>query len=136
MSMLLWYNIYLLYESIFLLILTQTHTIRLHIQKSSVNYNYNIFFALNRIQNLIYPYQIKYDAHYRFWKTELPFDELEKSIAGLKTLTIGETSIEDTSVGDSGTELTDGPEVCSIVYLSLLHLFCAKSVVLGGWVEL
>ena len=123
MSMLLWYNIYLLYESIFLLILTQTQTVRLHIQESSVN-NYNILFALNGIQNLIYPYQIKYGAHYRFWKTELPFDELEKSIAGLKTLTIGETSIEDTSVGDSGTELTDGPEVCSIVYLILFQLSC------------
>ncbi len=47
----------------------------------------------------------------RFWKTELPFDEMEKKLAGLKTLTINETNIEDNSVEDSGTELLDGPEV-------------------------
>ena len=72
----------------------------------------------------------------RFWKTELPFDELEKSIAGLKTLTIGETSIEDTSVGDSGTELTDGPEVCinfCSMYFCQIQFGVRIYPYLGGW---
>ena len=60
---------------------------------------------------------------FRFWKTELPFDELEKSIAGLNTLTIGEASIEDTSVEDSGTELTDGSEVCIFKYFMYFFVY-------------
>ncbi len=45
----------------------------------------------------------------RFWKTELPFDESERTLAGLKSLTIGETQIEEDTL--LRAEAVDGPEV-------------------------
>ena len=47
---------------------------------------------------------------FRFWKTELPFDESERTLAGLKSLTIGETRIEEDTLLNA--ESVDGPEVC------------------------
>ncbi len=45
----------------------------------------------------------------RFWKTEIPVDESERTLAGLKSLTIGETQIEEDTL--LRAEAVDGPEV-------------------------
>ena len=57
---------------------------------------------------------------FRFWKTELPFDESERTLAGLKSLTIGETRIEEDTLLNA--ESVDGPEVCDNIILFSLFV--------------